>query len=107
MPALISTEVELEEQLSRPTPETVKDMARLKGDLIVLGVGGKMGPTLARMARRALDEVGLNHAVVCVARFSDPPSREPLTKPSVRTVPCDIRKREQVRKLPAGAAVIS
>ncbi len=107
MPLLISSEAELEENLSKPTPEAVRDMARLKGDLVVLGVGGKMGPTLARMARRALDEAGLKHQVIGVARFSDPKSRESLEKAGVRTVPCDLLDRGQVLKLPEGAAVIS
>ncbi|RPH46230.1 MAG: NAD(P)-dependent oxidoreductase [Planctomycetota bacterium] len=103
----MSTEAELEENLSRPTPEVVSDMARLKGDLIILGVGGKMGPTLARMARRAMDEAKVKHAVVGVARFSDPRSRRSLEEAGVRTVPCDLLEREQVLKLPDGAAVIS
>ena len=84
MTAMISTEAELEENLSRPTPEVVTDMARLKGDLIILGVGGKMGPTLARMARRAMDEAKVKHAVVGVARFTDPRSRQTLEEAGVR-----------------------
>ena len=68
----IATEADLEDLLSRPTPEAVKDLSSLRGDLVVLGVGGKMGPTLARMARRALDEAGLRQQVIGVARFSDP-----------------------------------
>jgi len=107
MPALISTEAELEENLSKPTPEVVKEMTRLKGDLIILGVGGKMGPTLARMARRAMDEAGVKHAVIGIARFSDPRSRQSLEAAGVRTVPCDLLDRAQVLKLPDGAAVIS
>jgi nucleoside-diphosphate-sugar epimerase len=107
MPALISTEAELEENLSRPTPEAVKDIAQLKGDLLVLGVGGKMGPTLARMARRALDEAGVHHQVIGVARFSDPRSRKALEESGVKTVVCDLLNREEVLKLPDGAAVIS
>jgi nucleoside-diphosphate-sugar epimerase len=104
---MISTEAELEEQLSRPTPEAVREMAGLKGDLVILGVGGKMGPTLARMARRALDDAGAKHAVIGVARFSDPRSRESLEAAGVRTIPCDLLDREQVQRLPDGAAVIS
>jgi nucleoside-diphosphate-sugar epimerase len=107
MTAMISTESELEENLSRPTPEVVKDLARLQGDLVILGVGGKMGPTLARMARRAMDEAKVKHAVIGVARFSDPRSRRALEEAGVRTVPCDLLDREQVLKLPDGAAVIS
>ena len=107
MPALISTEAELEENLSRPTPETIKEMSRLKGDLVILGVGGKMGPTLARMARRSMDEAGVKHAVIGVARFSDPRSRKVLEEAGVKTVPCDLLNRQDVLKLPDGAAVIS
>jgi nucleoside-diphosphate-sugar epimerase len=107
MPPLISTEAELEEDLSRPTPETVKEMSRLRGDLVILGVGGKMGPTLARMARRSMDEAGVKHAVIGVARFSDPRSRKSLEDAGVRTIVCDLLNREEVRRLPDGAAVIS
>jgi nucleoside-diphosphate-sugar epimerase len=102
----ISTEGELEEVLSRPTPETVREMACLQGNLLLLGVGGKMGPTLARMARRALDEARIPHAVIGIARFSDPKSRASLEKAGVRTVPCDLLDREQLLRLPDAAAVI-
>jgi hypothetical protein len=50
-----SSLIELEEQLSRPTPRVTEALASLRGDLLLLGVGGKMGLSLARMARRALD----------------------------------------------------
>jgi nucleoside-diphosphate-sugar epimerase len=107
MSDLIRTEDELEERLSRPTPETVRDLSRLGGDLVILGVGGKMGPTLARMAKRAIDEAGLRRAVVGVARFSDPRSRASLEAAGVRTVPCDLLDRAQIARLPDAAAVIS
>ena len=107
MSDLIPSEEELEERLSRPTAEAVRDMARLTGDLVVLGVGGKMGPTLARMAKRAIDQAGKKHAVLGVARFSDARSRETLEAAGVRTIPCDLLDREQVLRLPDAAAVIS
>src|ERR1043166_4683884 len=102
----ISTEAELEEVLSRPTSETARDLAPLQGDLVLLGVGGKMGPTLARMARRALDEAGKKVAVIGVARFSNPKSREALEASGVRTVSCDLLNRAEVMRLPDAAAVI-
>ncbi|HXX95466.1 MAG TPA: NAD-dependent epimerase/dehydratase family protein [Planctomycetota bacterium] len=102
----IETEAELEEDLSRPTPEAVRDLSSLQGDLVLLGVGGKMGPTLARMARRALDQAGKKNAVIGVARFSNPRSRESLEAAGVRTVPCDLFHREEVMKLPEAGAVI-
>lgn len=107
MAALISTEPQLEDVLSKPTPEVVQAMGRLQGDLIVLGVGGKMGPTLARMARRAIDAAGVKHSVIGVARFSDPRARESLEAAGVRCVQCDLLDRAEVMKLPDGAAVIS
>jgi nucleoside-diphosphate-sugar epimerase len=107
MSDLIRTEEDLEERLSRPSPEAVRDMSRLKGDLVILGVGGKMGPTLARMAKRAIDEAGLKCAVIGVARFSDARSRQSLEAAGVRPVACDLLDRNQVLKLPDAAAVIS
>ncbi|HZE98360.1 MAG TPA: NAD-dependent epimerase/dehydratase family protein [Planctomycetota bacterium] len=103
----IETEADLEERLSRPTPEVERDLGSLCGDLVILGVGGKMGPTLARMACRALDAAGLKRAVIGVARFSDPRSREALEAAGVRAVPCDLLDRAQVLRLPDAGAVIS
>ena len=106
LPDLISDESELENLLSLPTPALIDDLARLPGDLVVLGVGGKMGPSLARMARRALDASGSKRAVWGVARFSNPAAREGLEKAGVRTVPCDLLDREAVGKLPDAAGVM-
>ena len=62
----IDTEEALEEVLSEPTPEVAGDLAAVDGDLLILGVGGKMGPTLARMARRALTALGSKRRVMPV-----------------------------------------
>ena len=51
-------ETELEERLSRPDDATREALRAIDGDVLILGAGGKMGPTLARMARRALDDIG-------------------------------------------------
>jgi nucleoside-diphosphate-sugar epimerase len=103
---MIDSEAALEDNLSCPTPETVRDLSSLEGDLVLLGVGGKMGPTLARMARRALDQSGKKNAVFGVARFSNSRSRESLEAAGVRTLSCDLLNREEVRKLPEAGAVI-
>src|ERR1039458_815641 len=66
----IQSPEQLEDRLSEPTPEVVQTLRRLEGDLIVLGVAGKMGPNLARMARRAADLGGSRRRVIGVARFS-------------------------------------
>ena len=67
---------ELEDQLSAPPADLVQSLAKLDGDIAFVGVGGKMGPTMARMARRALDAAGAKRRVFGVARFSDPKTRE-------------------------------
>ena len=102
----IETEEDLEENLSRPSPAVVEVLTKLDGDVIVVGAGGKMGPTLARMARRALDRAGSRHGVVAVARFSDPASRHALDRAHVRTIACDLLDRSAVDELPDAAAVI-
>jgi dTDP-4-dehydrorhamnose reductase len=104
--ALLATEEELEEALSRPTPGVVEDLTHLRGDLVILGVGGKMGPTLARMARRALDQSGSRRAVIGAARFTDARARQALEACGVRTHPCDLLRREDVDRLPDAGAVI-
>lgn len=102
----IETVEQLEEILSRPTPALVEDMRRLEGDLVILGVGGKIGPSLARMARRALDQCGGKRDVIGVDLFPEPKARESLEKQGIRTVVCDLLKREQVQALPEAANVI-
>lgn len=68
--SLIRTVDELDDRLSEPTEATVRAMAALKGDLVILGIGGKMGPTLARMAKRASDLAGVERRIIGVSRFS-------------------------------------
>jgi nucleoside-diphosphate-sugar epimerase len=96
LPDHIDSEDELEELLSRPTQALVDDLARVEGDLIVLGVAGKVGPTLARMAKRAAP----TKRVVGVARFSEPGLRERIESWGVETIACDLLEREAVAKLP-------
>ena len=84
---------DLEERLSRPTPEVVADLAAVDGDIMLLGVGGKMGPTLARMARRAAPD----RRILAVARFSDPAVATALRRmASSRSAPiCSIARRSR------------
>ena len=82
----------LEELLSRPSQTLIDDLAALDGDIIVLGVGGKVGPCLARLAKRAAPQ----KRVVGVARFSDPAVRERLEAWGVETIACDLLDRAAV-----------
>ncbi len=97
---------ELEERLSRPTPEVVQVFRELQGDLLVLGVGGKMGPTLARMARRAMDDAETPANVVGVARFSQPGLREKLQAEGIETIACDLLDPNAVQQLPDAPNVV-
>ena len=99
----------LEERLSRPTSGVCDVLARARGDLLVLGAGGKMGPSLARMARRALDELGGAHAarrVIAVSRFTDPAARQQLAAWGVETVAADLADRDWLQALPDAPNVI-
>jgi nucleoside-diphosphate-sugar epimerase len=87
---------DLEERLSRPTPEVVADLAEVEGDIMLLGVGGKMGPTLARMARRAAPD----RRIVAVARFSDPAVATALEAHGVEPIRADLLDREAIARLP-------
>ena len=95
-PDSFATVAELEDFLSGPTPELAADLATVPGDILVLGVAGKMGPTLARMAKRAAPE----RRVVGVARFSDHAVRAGLEQAGVETIACDLLHRRAVEALP-------
>jgi nucleoside-diphosphate-sugar epimerase len=97
----------LERELSRPTAGAIETLRRLDGDVLVLGAGGKMGPTLARMARRGLDEIGAtSRKVIAVSRFSSPAAAAGLAAHGVETVSCDLLDRAAVARLPDAANVI-
>lgn len=99
-------EVELEEILTTPTPETVEAMRRLGGDLLLLGAGGKMGPTLARLAKRSLEAAGQPHRVICVSRFRGSGIAESLQQHGIETISCDLLDREAVQRLPDAPNVL-
>jgi len=106
LPELIQTEDELEELMSRPSPGLVADMAAIDGDIILLGVAGKMGPTLARLARRAWDEAGKSGRIIGVARFSDPAVRDRLKGVGVETITADLLDEKALPVLPDAPNII-
>ena len=97
---LIETEEQFEEIMSRPTPEVVQAMADMEGDLLILGVGGKMGPTLAKLAKRAIDESGTVKKVSGVSRFSSTGSQANLNRSGVETICCDLLNDAELQRLP-------
>ncbi len=103
---MIKTEDELEEALSRPTAADIAAARELRGDLLILGVGGKMGPSFARLARRALDAAGSRQRVIGVARFSDPQVEAGLRRDGVETLSCDLLEPMALSKLPDASNVV-
>lgn len=98
--SLIETEAQLEAALAAPNAADVGLMRRLSGDVIVLGAGGKMGPSLARRIKRVATAANAARRVIAVSRFSAPQSRAQLESAGVETIPCDLLDRQQVAALP-------
>jgi hypothetical protein len=69
---------ELEDHLSQPDAAVIEALAAFNSDIVFLGVGGKMGPTMARMAKRAFDAAGIRRRVIGVSRFGSGDLRERL-----------------------------
>lgn len=95
LPTSFKSEEELEQFMTQPAPELVRDLENLDGDIMLLGVAGKLGVTLARLAKRACPQ----KRVIGVARFSDPQARHRLEEADVETVTCDLLDRDQVAAL--------
>jgi len=102
----IENEQQLEEQMTRPTEADVEVMRRLSGDVLLLGVGGKMGPTLAQLIRRAADAAGSKARVIGVARFSDKGLPNALRAHGIESIACDLLEPEQLAALPDAENVI-
>ncbi len=96
LPPRIDDVALLEDVMTTPQPVLVEELAALDGDILVLGVGGKMGPTLARLAKRAAPD----KRVLGVARFSEAGVRERLEAAGVETIACDLLERDAVLRLP-------
>ncbi|MBV2247298.1 MAG: NAD-dependent epimerase/dehydratase family protein [Lentimicrobium sp.] len=99
-PTVIKTEEELVELLSKPSAETVEMFSHLDGDIIFLGIAGKIGPSLARMAKRACDIAGVSKRVIGVSRFSDQRERDEIEGFGIETIQGDLLDREFLESLP-------
>jgi nucleoside-diphosphate-sugar epimerase len=97
------TEAELDDLLSTPRAETIAALDACPGDIVVLGAGGKMGPTLARMAARAATGA---RRVIAVSRWSSASSERALNDAGVETVRCDLLDRAAVAALPDAPNIV-
>lgn len=106
LPAAFADESALNAFMSRPTPDLVASLARLTGDLVLLGIGGKMGVTMGMLAVRALRAAGSRARVYGVSRFSDAAARTALEEAGVITIACDLLDPDAVAALPDASDVI-
>ena len=97
---MIQTESQLESYLSEPTDEVISTIASLEGDILILGVGGKMGPSLAKQAKRAIDSAGIDKKVIAVSRFSTPGIQLSLIDAGIETIIADLLREDNLRDLP-------
>ena len=93
---------ELEAFLTHPSPELVAELTSIDGDVLILGVGGKMGPTLARLARNAVP----SRRVIGVARFTEPGVRQALAANGIETIAADLLDRSALERLPHADNVV-
>src|SRR5688572_4673219 len=103
---MIDSIEKLEDILSTPTGDLVRDIANIGGDILILGVGGKMGPSLAKLAMRAIKEAGLNKRVIGVSRLSERGLKEDLESNGIETIAIDLLNDEELQSLPEVENVI-
>jgi len=96
LPDRINTTAELEECLSRPTEPLIEFMKGIEGDIMVIGAGGKIGPTMCLQAKRAADEAGAGKSIYAV----DVVDLQALEAQDIKTIKCDLLDLDAVGKLP-------
>jgi hypothetical protein len=106
LPETIVDETQLDELLSRPTDAAVRAMVRLDGDILILGAGGKMGPSLARMAQRASAAANRRRRIIAASRFSDSSVMRQLQTDGVETLQGDLLCESFLDSLPHAENVI-
>ncbi len=92
--------IELEEQILAPTKALIADIKNISGDIMILGIGGKMGPSMGILALHAIKKAGVNKRVIGVSRFSEPKVREKLEDLGIETISCDVLNNDELKKLP-------
>ena len=100
LPKKIESIVQLEDILSTPSVKLIELFKRLKGDMLILGAGGKIGPTLARMAKRAAESAGVNKRIVGVALFESERDQKKLESFGIETIHGDLLDRTFLANLP-------
>ena len=90
----------------QPSDDLINDIEKISGDILMLGVGGKMGPSMAKLAKQAVDIAGVNKKIIGVSRFSEKGLEDELNKHGVETIAVDLLNEEQLQLLPEVENVI-
>lgn len=96
----LDSEPQLDDFLTQPNAADVAFAHRLQGDSIILGAGGKMGPTLAKRLQRSLHQAGRHSRVIAVSRFQSSEAQHELQRAGVETIACDLLDASQLSALP-------
>src|SRR5690606_37737932 len=91
--------IALEQRLTRPSARLIEDIKNIDADIMLLGIGGKMGPSMGKLAAAAVKEAGINKRIIGVSRFSDVKAREELEKAGIETIVCDLLNDEELSSL--------
>src|SRR6188474_1160393 len=89
-----------------PSDDLVSEIATLDGDILILGVGGKMGPDLAKLTKNAIDKRGTRKKVIGVSRFSEPGLQEQLEQQGIKTYNADLLHDDQLQALPDARNIV-
>ena len=94
------TEDKLNKLLATPSDALVEDIKKIKGDIMVLGAGGKMGPSLCLLAKNAINKAGISKKVYAVSRGSDKIATELMQQNGIEVIACDLLDKEKLYALP-------
>lgn len=97
---------QLEQDLTKPSAALIADIKKIEGDIILLGIGGKMGVSMGKLAVDALKAAGMNNRVIGVSRFSDAKAKAELEAVGVATIACDLLNDAELQQLPDAKNVI-
>lgn len=97
---MMRTVQELEDRLASPSAALIEELSQLDGDIMLLGVGGKMGPSLARLAMNAIRQAGIDKKVIGVSRFSNKELRRELEEAGVEIISADLSDDKALQALP-------
>ena len=90
----------LEQELTKPSLALIEDIKKIDGDIMMLGIGGKMGPSMGKLAVDAIKAAGISKKVIGVSRFSDEKAKLALEAVGIETITCDLLNDAELQALP-------